>query len=185
MSLWSITGGRLVFSYWLLNSDAQLQNALSVTTAGDLSTTLPVHSRIGTPVDFFTLVDTFPSPLVFAGIFPDNGDILNLAGDSDGFLAASFSSPESGQGAIAVTNGDRSIVMGFLPADIEFSGTDADEDGVNDVVELYRNQIRFLCSQSEPVPAITGARQRFTVDTHSVSWPDVPSERECRGANEP
>jgi hypothetical protein len=142
---WLDSGGRLVFAHFNLDADPTLRAALGVNAVRELNPAPPVHADPNSPINFFTLREQIPSPLSFGDeAFADNGDALTLA--AQGFVAARFESATSSEGAILVTRNDRVVVMGFLPGDLFFSGTDADSDGINDGDELYRNEIRFLCS---------------------------------------
>ena len=144
LTSWVQGSGKVVFSYWNLDADAALRSLLGVNTVRELNPSPPVHADPASPVNFFTLVDVFPSPLAFGDFAGDNGDALTLAGG--GFVAARFTSATSAEGAILVTQSNRVIVQGFLPHDISFANVDADADSISDGQELYRNEIRFLCA---------------------------------------
>ncbi len=144
LTSWVQGSGKLVFSYWNLNSDASLRSVLGVNTVRNVDPSPPVHADPTSPVNFFTLVDVFPSPLTFGDFVGDNGDVLTLTGG--GFVAARFTSPTSADGALLVTRSNRVIVQGFMPFDVFSSNVDADADTIPDGQELYRNEIRFLCA---------------------------------------
>ena len=148
LSSWIESGGRLIFSWWDLDINAAFQADLGVSVAASYHYFREVHHDPSSPVNFFQMVETFPSPML--GIdwyFNDNGDELVVT-DPGGFLAARLDSP-TGPGAIAVTHSGRVIVNGFLPADMLKPGyeTDGDADGVADIQELYMNQIIYVFSQ--------------------------------------
>jgi hypothetical protein len=149
LAAWVAGGGRLVFSSWDLDGStypapaATLRTALGVTTPGSFDTPRSVLDDAGAPVSFFDRVMAYPSPLGFSNIGIDDGDELAPVGT--GFIAARFTNA-SGPGAIAVTNSNRVVVLGFLPIELVYQAVrDGDTDGVPDAEELYTNAMGYLC----------------------------------------
>jgi hypothetical protein len=141
-------GEPLIYGWWNLDSDVALQGALGVSTS-EISTPPELYSYDGAAVNFF---DGTADPITTAtDAWSDNGD--DLTPTAGGWLAAGNGSP-TGPGSIAVTNGDSTIVNGFMCDDYLVS--DGDGDGIMDMVELYGNEMAFLL-ESGPTLAISGA----------------------------
>lgn len=131
-------GDLIIFSWWSLNSDAELAAALEVSTVS-FGAPRDVVPATGATHDFFEGPQSVPVPLTNERDAGDNGDELTPTGG--GFVAAAFDSAD-GAGAIAVSAGGTIIVNGFLPFDV---GTvDTDGDMVPDMEELYENQFTYI-----------------------------------------
>jgi hypothetical protein len=159
LAAWAQGGGKIVFSFWDLDGQddfnggpstnaavaATLRTALEVTTPASLNPNpQSVYDDPASPVSFFDLVETLPSPInAFSNIGIDDGDHLSPSGG--GFRAARFTSA-TGPGAIAVTHGGTAVVLGFLPIELLYQiERDADADGKPDIEEVYGNAIGYLC----------------------------------------
>jgi len=139
VTTWVMGGNPLIFNYWDLDAETALATTLGVsTTTFDASQDLYAPASPG-PADFFSLVESVPSPIAATDALLDSGDELTLTGT--GFFAATFAS-DAGPGAIAVTNADRVIVNGYLPG--ELVAEDTDTDMIPDIQELYQNQLHYL-----------------------------------------
>ena len=156
---WIGRGGRLVFSWWALTLSTSMQQALGLTVTSSYTAYRDVYRDPTLPVDFFALPiqrgnrpvwTELPSPLTGADLSGVNGVELQLA--SPGFIAARLDSV-TGPGAIAVTRRGRVIVNGFLPADTV--NVDNDNDGIEDMRELYENEILYLYSRNGPLMRAT------------------------------
>jgi cysteine-rich repeat protein len=146
---WIQGGNRTIVAYWDLSGGA-LESSLGLTGVQyDSGTFRDVYDDPMSPVDLFTLRQSVPSPITGAssGIPFDMGQELTLTGA--GFLAARLDS-DVGPGAIAVTNSDRSITLGFTPemvgANDDGAAVDADADTVPDMQELWENLVAYLFS---------------------------------------
>ncbi len=137
-------GGRIVFAYWALDSNATLRTALQIATTTSFTATLPVYRD---PTSLFDLFagpkQALPATLIGADSVSDDGDKLTVTA-AGAFLAARFSSA-TGAGAIAVTRSGKAIVNGFAP--YEFMTQDSDADGIKDMRELYENEIAYVRSK--------------------------------------
>lgn len=140
---WIVGGGRLIFNFWNLDADAPMRTTLAVNTPASLNPTLPIYPDPASPVDLFNAPESIVAPITYDDYWADNGDQLSLAGA--GFIAARFSDPTTGTGAITVTHAEHVITNGFSISEIEQGGTDADADGVNDGEELLRNELDYVC----------------------------------------
>lgn len=144
---WLAGGGTTIFSYWDLDADAELQTALGVSTMSSISSPLPVVADANADPDVFTALEDVPDPITFEELMIDDGDELD---PGQGSLLARFNDA-AGPGAIALTNNDTTLVLGFLPVGMVFNGpADADNDGKNDVTELYTNLIGSVCGRIPP-----------------------------------
>ncbi|MBI2393308.1 MAG: hypothetical protein HYV09_27235 [Deltaproteobacteria bacterium] len=142
LSTWIAGGGRLLFAYWDLDTSSAMRSALGVSTT-DYTSPKPLYKDTSSPVDLFSLKQTFPSPLTGAGDdVSDDGDDLTLTGT--GFLAARLGSA-TGAGGIAVVSSGRVIVNGWTP--YNFRLIDADSDGIKDVREMWENQLTYVLSK--------------------------------------
>jgi cysteine-rich repeat protein len=146
---WVQGGNRTIVAYWDLSGDT-LETSLGVTGVQyDSGTFRDVYDDPASPVDLFTLRQSVPSPITGASSLTpyDMGQELTLTGA--GFLAGRLDS-DAGPGAIAVTNSDRSVVLGFTPemvgANDDGAAVDADTDGVPDMQELWENLVAYLYS---------------------------------------
>ena len=101
-------GNTVHFSYWDLDTNPTIQAALGVASAVDFFNPRPVFSHVGHPswgAVSSVPVDPAPSPWF------DNGDTMTPA--AGGTVVGVFDSVGSGQGAIVVANGNRTLVNGF------------------------------------------------------------------------
>jgi hypothetical protein len=134
---WAASGGRLVFSYWNLDTEPVLQTALGLASVTSYFTPQPIFPTAGADPDFLVGVTTpFTAPSDNRG---DNGDFLVPA--AGGRIVAAAGSP-AGQGLFAVTNSDNTVALGILPD--EFKTVDADGDGTGDMTEIYQNIFLFI-----------------------------------------
>ena len=132
-------GGKLIFNYWALNQDADLQTAFGV-SCESITSPPELAPLASVPVDLFALRETFPAPLVPSHDgWNDNGDVLTLTGAGDALVSRHGVTNEA---FIVQTNGGSTIVNGFLPSD--YVNVDADADGVDDITELFVNEITWL-----------------------------------------
>jgi len=142
LAAWVGSGGRLLFAYWDLDTAPTLKTAFGVSTV-DYTAVTSVYKDTSSPVDLFSLKQTFPSPLAGGtDDVDDDGDRLTLTGA--GFLAARLTSA-TGAGGIAVVGSGRVIVNGFMP--YNFRAVDADSDGIKDVRELWENELTYVLSK--------------------------------------
>ena len=131
--------GKLIFNYWNLDEDTDLMFAFGVSCDSvDLPPELaPLPSA---PVDLFAFRETFPAPLVSAqDRWADSGDVFTLTGPGDALVSRHGSPTEA---FIVQTNDGSTILNGFLPG--EYVSIDADADGVDDITELFVNEITWL-----------------------------------------
>ena len=146
---WVGGGGALILAHEDLEDFPLLQAALDVTVATDQDADREVHS---TPLldgfDMFAYPLTVSALNVFSFAIGDRGDSLTTG---SGFIAASYDSSASGEGAIAVTLDRRVIVNGFVPHNLR--DQDNDLDGTPDIEELYRNQFEIVLG-SAPNPCV-------------------------------
>ncbi|MEM7156785.1 MAG: hypothetical protein AAF799_28305 [Myxococcota bacterium] len=145
---WVNAGGRLIFGFWNLDSDAEMQDTLGVLVSASFDAPQLIHPDTASPVDLFSNLETFPDPLMYNDIWADNGDELDLAGG--GFVAGRFNDAIAGPGAILVTQSERVITNGFVLTEVavsDGSATDADGDSIPDGEELLRNELAFVCGQ--------------------------------------
>ncbi len=139
LSGWVNSGGRLLFSWWQLNTNASLQTLLGVTANPSYSTFRPIHADPTSSAKLWTLRESFPTPLTGSDQAGVNGQELAVTGGD--FIAARLDSA-TGPGAIAVTKSGRVIVNGFLPWDTR--AVDGDMDGKPDMAELYANELWYV-----------------------------------------
>lgn len=144
LDTWIADDGRLVFAFWNLDEDPPMAATLDVSIVASTDLTLPVYPDDNTPVDFFDLVETFPSPLTWPDYWGDNGDSIALL--STGFAAARFDDAMIGSPAILVTHDDRVVVNGFVPSEVDMGAVDGDLDGLSDGEELLVNELSYVCS---------------------------------------
>lgn len=131
------TGGRLIFSWWDLDTDATLATALGVSTVS-YNTPHNIYPTSGASVNFFTTGESVPVPLTGTDEAGDNGDYLTLTGGGEIVFSADSA---TGTALGAITNSGATIVLGFLPWD--YKATDNDSDGVGDMTELFMNMLRY------------------------------------------
>lgn len=144
LDTWVNAGERLIFGFWDLDADAAMAGTLDVAVSASFDAPLPIHPDPASPVDLFGMPETITPPIVYPDNWSDNGDQLVL--DGPGFTAARFSDPVAGPGAILVTHGDRVVTNGFIISEIGETAVDSDADGINDGVELLRNELTLVCS---------------------------------------
>jgi hypothetical protein len=143
MSLLSahVTAGRpLIFASWELYSyhpGTALLTQAGVTLSGDYSTVLPIYRwaldpLFTTPNAVPDLVPTFDA----CGIDGQYGEATTAT------AAAGFTTADApNQTALTISADSRIILNLFMPQTIS---QDADLDGVQDMVELYENEIDYL-----------------------------------------
>ena len=134
---WANSGGRLIFAYWNLETNASLQTALGVDTV-TYDADRDLYPDLSAMETFF---DGVTYPLDLGNIIGDDGDELTVPGA--GFIAARLDST-SGPGGIAVTNQNTTIVNGFAPRNAT-AAVDGDSDGIPDMQEIYQNELMYLC----------------------------------------
>lgn len=131
--------GRIIFNYWNLDETFALQEAFGI-TCSDFSDPPHMTPIAGAPVNLFDYRESFPSPLTPTNdAWGDNGDVLSLTGAGERLVSRDVAGTEA---VVVQTNGGRTIVNGFLPDN--YSGRDADTDGVADMAELFVNEITWL-----------------------------------------
>lgn len=140
---WVNAGERLVFGFWNLNADPAMAATLDVAVTASFDAPLPIHPDPGSPVDLFGMPEMITPPIVYPDNWGDNGDQIVL--DGPGFIAGRFNDPVAGPGAILVTHADHVVTNGFIISEIGSAVVDSDADGVNDGVELLRNELTFVC----------------------------------------
>ncbi len=106
-------GGQAIVSYWDLDTEPDLQDALGIDAATDFTAPMSISSWDDSPFGELlwstpNLLDDIPAgaDLVF-----DNGDLLTVGADATavgGFAV----SPTPGQAAVAVTRGGQAITIG-------------------------------------------------------------------------
>lgn len=131
-------GGRLMFSYWDADQEADLVAALGATPETSFSTSQEVVQWIDHPTFLVpNQIDALRNP---ADLFLDDGDEFAV---TTGIALGGFSeTEETGRAGIVLGNEGRTILNGFYYGD--FSGVDTDGDGTEDIVELIENQIFFF-----------------------------------------
>ncbi len=127
-------GGRVLFSYWDLDSSPSFQSTFGVSGTTDISAPQPVfHWSLGHPI--FTAPNFVSNPISTAedSFWFDNGDLMTVAPGATG-LGGFTASTTVGQAAIILDNGNRTIINGF----------DYDSMDDCDTVDLLENQLVFL-----------------------------------------
>jgi cysteine-rich repeat protein len=147
---WISGGGRALVAYWDLQGSTALQNALGVTAVNYGEPFRPVYPDLASPASVFERYLDVLQPLV-AG---DTGEAFQIGQEltltGGGFLAARLDTT-SGPGAVAVTNGGRTVAIGFTPEllgvhDDAAAALDADSDTIPDMQEIWENLISIVFS---------------------------------------
>ena len=164
---WVKCGGRLVYNNW--GWDAWEQTLMGVTASAGFNPNRPTYADPTSPANLFSGIYTVPSPLaVTAAALPwgSFGVEVTPAPPTSGFVAARYNSA-TGTNAIAVTNGNRVIVHGFLPSD--YQAVDSNTNGIPDLQELYANEVAYLFKQGPAAPTCSA------IETFDVGpWPIAP-----------
>jgi cysteine-rich repeat protein len=147
---WISGGGRALVAYWDLQGSTALQNALGVTAVNYSEPFRDVYPDLAGPASIFERYLDVLQPLV-AG---DTGEEFEIGQEltltRGGFLAARLDTT-SGPGAVAVTNGGRTVAIGFTPEllgvhDDAAAALDADSDTIPDMQEIWENLISIVFS---------------------------------------
>jgi len=130
-------GTTVLFSYWYLGYDKTTAAVLGVSVDSSFTTPLPLSAASGSTLWDIeeTLPDSIEGYTYDAGT---NGEVLSPVDASTSETLAIYSGDAS-QEAILATFSGQVIVNGFLPWD--FQTTDDDADDVDDMAELYANEI--------------------------------------------
>lgn len=134
-------GGKVIMSFWTLQTEAALAAAFQVSVASSFSNPLPVY-RWDASHPIFNSPNAVGDLINFTNQWADDGDKLNLVALSGATAVAGFSvAPAVGEGAIVIGNDGRTIYNGFL------------FDEATDSIPLIANQIEFLLSGGvTPIP---------------------------------
>ncbi|MCA8959215.1 MAG: hypothetical protein KDC38_01830 [Planctomycetes bacterium] len=127
-------GGRVLLSYWNLDTAPDLQAALGVAATTEMLDPMPVYQwALGNPM--FTTPNFVSNPIAAdpMSTFTDNGDLLTVAPGATA-LGGYAPGTTAGEAAIIVANDGRTIVNGF----------DYDSVADCDVLHLVENQIELL-----------------------------------------
>jgi hypothetical protein len=137
---WVDGGGHAVVQDTELYSNGPMQAALGVSLVSSYTNQArQVYPDPSSAVDLFGLEVDVPRPLGDGITAQSTGAELLLTGD--GTIAGRLDAAD-GAGAIAITRSDRVVVNSFPLND--FYWVNADGDTVNDIVELYTNELAHL-----------------------------------------
>ena len=101
-------GNHVHMSFWNMDAEPSLQATMGIASAFDFFDPRPVFQQGGHPS--WGAVTSVPVDPAFSPWF-DNGDTMTPA--AGGTVVGVFDAPGSGQGAIIVANGDRTLFNGF------------------------------------------------------------------------
>ncbi|MFT4624485.1 MAG: hypothetical protein ACI8PZ_003144 [Myxococcota bacterium] len=119
----------LIFSWWNLDADPALQDALGVSTAS-FDDPPELYPAFGAPPEIWDGVATPVLPTGFS--WGDNGDTFTL---TRGGVVLGLANAADGEPVIVLTNDGTTLVNGFLPDNF---------NGSPDMLQLYGNEIRVV-----------------------------------------
>ncbi len=164
--------GRIIFaSYDLYNHDTEgfVTIGLGITVESTYTEPIPIYAWGPTPL--FSTPNTLPDLTTFINPCAKDGARVNT---TTGTMVAGYTASEqAGEAAIVLNGTERIILNAFIPGIVD---QDANNNGKNDMVELYENEIHLLAGTGETALHVSPASLTFALPPDGAETQQVVLE---------
>lgn len=160
-------GGAAIISHHNVGGNTPLRDALDLDCSGNPSE-IVIASTPADGYDLFTFSETFPSPISGVARYGDNGDNCEARGEG---LVLGRVGATDGPPSIVTSRDNQVLYNGIVFDSLRATAAadrDADEDGVDDVVELLMNEMLVLLDLQTPGIVVYGDAPTPEVDRLAV-----------------
>ncbi len=161
-------GGTILFSSSAMDSwnSHALFSAAGISAGSGYATPIPVYAWVPGPL--FQTPNAVPNLSTFLDACTTDGYYLTTTTATA--VAGYSESVQAGQAAITVNSEGRIIVNGFAPGLVN---QDADTDGVNDMIELYENEIFSMNGLGDPALTASPSNVDFRIGPGDSDMMDI------------
>jgi len=154
-------GGSVIFSYFDMDVNTRARELMDVSCAGG-GAYRPLTSTPASGIDVFGYEEVLPSPLNGTSRRADNSDFCSPLGD--GIVLASAGADNG-----IIVSRDGQVIYNAVAPDC-FRGVDADDDDIDDVVELYMNEILLALDLQAPDLLVWGDAVPASVAAYAAAY---------------